>query len=321
MSIDISVIIPTYNRASELTRTIEGMVNCEKRDLTVEFVVVDNGSRDQTKQVVDSFSSRLPTRYLFEARPGKSRALNTALETVELGDIVVFTDDDVDPSREWLVSIISACKRWPNHSVFGGRINVAFPTDNVPKWVFESEIYERAFGYHNYWDEERIYASRLVPFGANFWVRKEILSRSRKFNEEIGPVAGHIIPGEDMSFLTALFDEGFEIVYAPSAVVTHRIQSDSLRLSRVCRRVYQAGRGEAYVLDLPRPELLRRNPTLWRAHRIASIAFHAAMALPSLLCPDKDQRSLNVAMQLYKLGYRVEGIRQAGRVLTKLRAK
>jgi hypothetical protein len=80
-------------------------------------------------------------------RPGKSRALNTALEEVELENIVTFTDDDVDPSPEWFVSIASTCERWPNHSVFGGRINVLFPTENVPKWAFDPYISLFAFAY------------------------------------------------------------------------------------------------------------------------------------------------------------------------------
>ena len=120
MAPDITVIIATYNRAQELARTLEGMAKTEKRGLSTEFVVVDNGSTDDTKSVVDSFSERIPIRYFFEARSGKNRALNTALENCNLGEIVVFSDDDVDVSPDWIVSIRSVCDRWPNHSVSAG---------------------------------------------------------------------------------------------------------------------------------------------------------------------------------------------------------
>src|SRR4030043_788366 len=132
MARDITVIIGTYNRAQELARTLEGMAKAEKRGLSVEFVVVDNGSIDETKSVADSFSERIPIHYIFEGRSGKNRPLNTALENCSLGEIVVFTDDDVDVSPDWLISIRQVTNRWSNHSVFGGGINVVFPNEKIP---------------------------------------------------------------------------------------------------------------------------------------------------------------------------------------------
>jgi glycosyltransferase involved in cell wall biosynthesis len=114
------------------------MAKLQNEGLAVEITVVDNNSTDQTKSVVESFSGQLPLKYLFEARSGKNRALNTALEKVRLGKIVVFTDDDVDVPPDWLVSIQSVCDRWPDCSVFGGRINVVFPVDKVPRWALGS---------------------------------------------------------------------------------------------------------------------------------------------------------------------------------------
>ena len=146
---DISVLIPTYNRAEGLAKTLTGMARMEKANLSVEFVVIDNGSTDRTKSIVESFSDRLTVRYLFEPKSGKNRALNCALENIELGDIVAFTDDDVDPSSDWLLSIASICRRWPSHSVFGGRIDEIFSHKNIPNWAYDAEILVLAFTYHN----------------------------------------------------------------------------------------------------------------------------------------------------------------------------
>jgi validoxylamine A glucosyltransferase len=65
---DISVIIPTYNRAQDLRKTLEGMVRADKGNLAVEIVVVDNGNTDQTKLVVESFHDRLQTLLSKDAR-------------------------------------------------------------------------------------------------------------------------------------------------------------------------------------------------------------------------------------------------------------
>src|SRR3972149_934775 len=154
MAPDITVIIATYNRAQDLERTLEGMAINENKGLSVEFVVVDNGSTDQTKLVVDSFSLRIPIHYIFEARSGKNRALNTALENCDLGKIVVFSDDDVDVPPDWLSSISQVCNRWSTPSVFGGRINVVFPVEKLPKWTSDAYLYSLAFAHHNISDIE-----------------------------------------------------------------------------------------------------------------------------------------------------------------------
>ena len=54
-------------------------------------------------------------------------------EKADLGEIVVFTDDDVEPGVTG-GRIAQACNRWRKHSVFGGRNKVIFPNNKVPKW-------------------------------------------------------------------------------------------------------------------------------------------------------------------------------------------
>ena len=116
--LDISILIATYNRADILRQTLENMTCLDRDGLSVEFVVVDNNSSDHTKEVIESFTDRLPIRYLFGAKPGKSRALNRALDKVPLGKIIVFTDDDIVPHKDWLTAIVSISNRWPDYSVF-----------------------------------------------------------------------------------------------------------------------------------------------------------------------------------------------------------
>lgn len=319
---DISVVIPTFNRAQELNRTLEGMIGTEKGDLSIEFVVVDNGCTDQTKSIVDSFSSRLRVRYIFEPRPGKSRALNTVLEKGGLGNIVVFTDDDVDPSREWLVAIASACGRWPNHSVFGGRINVSFSIENVPKFAFDPYISSIGFACHNYSNDECLYKDGQTPFGANFWVKRKVLDNGRRFNEGIGAFATGMIFGEDTLFLLGLQGDGYEIVYSPRAMVTHRVRPELLKLSKIYQRAYRHGRGMTHIYGLPVQSLLTRfwpglsgNSGAWRLYRNGSIALYAFKVLTSFIFSSNDQRPGNVVRKMRELGYRVEALRLAKQVL------
>ena len=99
--INISVIIPTYNRAETLRQTLGNITRVDGNGLSVELVVVNNNSSDHTKDVAAAFSDRLSIVYLFEPKPGKNCALNKVLNEIRLGELVVFTDDDVKPNPDW----------------------------------------------------------------------------------------------------------------------------------------------------------------------------------------------------------------------------
>ena len=159
--LDITVIIATYNRAAVLSETLEHMTKLDRRGIDAEIVVVDNNSTDNTKQVVEGFYARLPIRYLFEKKPGQNCARNRALKEAALGKIVVFTDDDIVPQRNWLQAIVSVARRWAEYSVFGGKIYIIWPIVQIPEWTKASGIRGLAFAEHDYAESECEYILSL----------------------------------------------------------------------------------------------------------------------------------------------------------------
>ena len=83
--LDVTVIMPTFNRAEIVRLTLESMAAMDCGDLRYEILVIDNNSPDDTKGVIQSFRDRLPVRYLFEKVPGKNNALNRGLGRCGLG--------------------------------------------------------------------------------------------------------------------------------------------------------------------------------------------------------------------------------------------
>src|SRR5947199_8224430 len=72
MTVQVSVVIGTYNRAHLLKGTLEALASqTVPSSLEWEIVVVDNNSRDTTAQVVTAFSKTIatPVRYVFEPEP------------------------------------------------------------------------------------------------------------------------------------------------------------------------------------------------------------------------------------------------------------
>ena len=85
----VSVIIPTYNRGYCIGQTIESVITQTYQP--IEIIVVDDGSSDDTKKVVDGFGSKV--RYLYQKNAGLASARNTGLSAAR-GEFIAFQDSD-----------------------------------------------------------------------------------------------------------------------------------------------------------------------------------------------------------------------------------
>ncbi len=89
----VSVIIPTYNRADCVARAIDSVLR--QTYSNIEAVVVDDGSRDETAQVINTILAQdSRVRYSTNINPkGCGGARNTGL-SIAAGDYIAFLDDD-----------------------------------------------------------------------------------------------------------------------------------------------------------------------------------------------------------------------------------
>ncbi|MCA8959360.1 MAG: glycosyltransferase family 2 protein [Planctomycetes bacterium] len=305
--LDLTVIMPTFNRAEIVRKTLESMAAMDTGDLRFEIAVVDNNSTDDTRAVIESFADRLPVHYLFEKQPGKNCALNRGLDGANHGKIVVFTDDDVTAEPDWLTTIVECCARWPEHTVFGGKITVEWPwpEDRVPGWAHHPYIKEFGFTSHDYAEAEKEYEGVRLPFGPNFWARREALE-GRRFNVEIGPHPTNRILGDETLFLRELVRDGHAPVYSPYPSVAHRIQEEVLTPEGIVKRSFQLGRGNPHVYGLPRRDLLPAHRLKWRLiRRLAVVRDHWAI-FKTRFISDPDTRVVRAVQRTRDLGYNTE---------------
>ncbi len=302
-NLDISVLMPTHNRAAILRDTLEAMTRVRRDGLEVEFVVVDNASTDDTREVIGSYAKRLPVRRVYEPRPGKNRALNRALAEAELGRIVVFTDDDVTPRRDWLLAIHDVCARRPEYSVFGGQIHAVWPSDKVPGWALDPFIHAFGFAHHDYAKEERPYAPDEFPFGPNYWVRREVFADGLRFYEHIGPHPRNRILGDETLFLKQLRGHGFEPFYTPKALVGHRIQPENFSAAAIVKRAATLGRGAPVVNGLCQADLLHSHPHIWRLRRRMALWWYALRYLRARLTRDHDRQVVRSVHAIFNMAY------------------
>lgn len=238
---EISVIICTYNRCESLRRTLTSLCDVlVPEKLQWELLVMDNNSRDLTPQVCAEFVGKIPIRYIHEPRQGKSYALNHGIDEAR-GELLLFTDDDVDFDPHWLAIYAEAARRNPTFEYFGGRVIPRWEQP-PPRWVEEnSQTLLRAMVVH--WDlgetERTLLNTNLNEgfIGANMGVRAALFATAGKFQHNLGTTERG---SEDGEFNDRLRRGGWGGVYLPRALIYHRNPPNRMteRYLRHVNRVY-----------------------------------------------------------------------------------
>lgn len=86
----VSVIIPTYNRAAFLREAIDSV--CAQTEKDFELIIVDDGSTDATRNVVESYGGRR-MQYFFQTNAGAAAARNAGIRNAH-GAFITFLDSD-----------------------------------------------------------------------------------------------------------------------------------------------------------------------------------------------------------------------------------
>ena len=103
MDPQISVVIPTYNRAKLLSRALESAL--QQLHPADEIIVVDDGSDDNTREVVEAFGSAV--RYFYQSNAGASSARNRGVDEAR-SPWIAFLDSDDQWSPDYLERMVRA---------------------------------------------------------------------------------------------------------------------------------------------------------------------------------------------------------------------
>lgn len=238
---DISIIICTYNRCESLKDTLNSLLAQElDGEFSYEVIVVDNNSKDKTKEIVEGYISKFngKLKYLFEPKQGKSYALNKGINEAG-GEIIAFTDDDCVVDRAWVKEIAKTFKK-NNAGVAGGIINPIWLSEK-PRWLGD-RLYGR-LAIQNYGDTPFIVSSKSnLPFGANFSFKKDLFYRYGLFDEKMKLAM-------DTEICLRLLKNGVKIFYNPQIAVSHKIDPSRLKKSYFYRWSYQRGSLYKHIIE------------------------------------------------------------------------
>ena len=219
---NLSVIICTYNRAESLRRTLQSCCDLViPEGVKWELLIVDNNSSDHTKQACEPFTGKLPLCYIFEPQQGLSNARNRGVREAK-GELILFTDDDVDVDSQWLASLVGAARRELRADFFGGKILPQWETQ-PPSWVDENASLLAGITMHFDKGVQSRYldSHESLFFGANMAFRRKLFDDLQPFDPKLGYNGKDLTPHEETVFMRRLLQQGHRGYYVATAIVHH----------------------------------------------------------------------------------------------------
>lgn len=227
--IQISVIIPSYNRPDSLVVCLQALTLQNLSRDRFEVIVVNDGGCFDAEGLREQFGQRLNLVLLEQENQGPASARNHGLASAR-GRFVAFTDDDCAPDPHWLEAFLASLEHGQGHLCGGHTVNAL--KDNI--YSSTSQLLVD----YNY----RYFNTDMGPdsyfTSNNMAMSRDRLQEIKGFDESYPGACG-----EDRDLCDRWQDAGWALNYAPGAVVNHRHE---LSLYRMVRQHWNYGSGSWY---------------------------------------------------------------------------
>lgn len=237
MSVDLSIVICTRNRADRLAPMLHALAGL-RSERTWEVLLVDNASTDDTLAVLQHAAGLEGHKRVLSAdRIGLGAARDFAWRSAK-GALITFTDDDCYLRSDFVDAVVTVFAEKPQLACLGGRILLHDPTDA------RITIDERETA-------ELLPARTFVEAG---WLQGANLSFRRSALEAIGGIdpalgAGTPFPCEDIDAVAATVWADLPTGFDPRPVVWHHHGRKTHDLPKI-QHGYDLGRGAYYAKSI-----------------------------------------------------------------------
>ncbi len=211
----VSIITPTFNRADFINKAVNSVLAQTYNNF--EFLIVDDGSTDSTRELVQPALADPRLQYFHQENQGQSIARNLALSKAR-GDFVCFLDSDNYWPAEKLSTQIELFRKHPEYDVIYGDIIVVDENDR--------EITRRNM---------RRYSGQI----AKYMIRDNCVSMNtamarRKCFEELGGMSGKRRVADDYE-LWLKFSAKYRCLYVPEFLAYYRVMDDQISSDKTRR--------------------------------------------------------------------------------------
>lgn len=257
----VSIISPVRNAERTIETTIQYLLNVDYPREKMEIVFADGGSTDKTVEIIKKFQEKYSFIKLVLVPDSKSpgHARNAALKVV-VGEIILFTDGDCAPHKDWVEKMVDPFIKDPQVGMVGGEVFTLRTDPNN-----DTETYCEATGFLSIGDRvgmknggyypeikkdlpSEINGSQTCPFFAT-----ANAAVSKKAALAIGNEFWHEPTGEDVDFNLRVLKKGFKLFFQPSAVVDHMHRATP---EMFYKQLYGYGYGHPLLLKMHAKKVL-----------------------------------------------------------------
>jgi len=250
---EVSVVVPIYNGEADLPDLIECLRSQTYPPDKVEYVLVDNNSRDRTSAIINTAAKFNPItiRHLTENQIQSSYAARNKGIHNSKGEIIAFTDADCRPESNWLENLVKPFVN-PEIGLSAGEI-LALPGKT---------ILEQHADRQNTLSQKHTLIHPFCAYGqtANLAVRKQVLA-------QVGLFRPYLTSGGDADLCWRILQQtSYKLDFAESAIVRHRHRSTIKQLQS---QWYRYGESNKYLHEIHGVDLMRELTTEEYCYRLA----------------------------------------------------
>jgi GT2 family glycosyltransferase len=239
---NVSVVICTRNRGSEIVRTIESII---ANDFTeFELIIIDQSTTNDTQVAVAPFLSDGRVRYVRTDQTGVSRSRNRSLSEASC-EFVLNTDDDCVVATDWIAANLRALMAEPRAAIVFG--DVIAPDVQAANFYTPESRARSDFVVRSIWSWKSTDGAN-VGIGASMAMRKSMLAAIGGFDTSLGP-GSPLQNAEDTDISLRAVLAGQRIVRTRAVRVTHfgaRHHDDYRQLMRVTMLALGAVNGKLF---------------------------------------------------------------------------
>jgi len=214
----VSVLVVNYNRADLLQECLESLIKQTFTDL--EIIVVDNGSTDSSRTVLDSFPAGRVIPLFLDSNTGFAGGCNAGFR-IARGTYVALLNNDATAAPDWISELVRAVHDFPEYGMWASKILFA-GTDIIDKTghliFWDGQNRGRGTGEKDTGQYDEV-GGPLFPDGCAALYRRDLLEEAGGFDEDFFAYADDADLGLRLRWM------GCHCGFAPKAVVHHRHSS------------------------------------------------------------------------------------------------